>query len=70
MVGAADAMKVVRCACGQEYRGTADVIVPLVQRHGRDVHNMPSTPEQVLAMAVDDDSADGVDSADGADRPE
>jgi hypothetical protein len=30
-------------------------LVPLVQRHGRDVHNMPVTPEQVLAMAVDAD---------------
>jgi predicted small metal-binding protein len=45
--------KVVRCECGLEIRGTEDEIVPLVQQHGRELHNMEVTREQVLAMAVD-----------------
>jgi hypothetical protein len=48
-------MKVVTCACGQQWRGTDAELVALVQQHGRDVHNMPVTPEQVMAMAVVDD---------------
>jgi len=47
------AQKIVTCACGFEARGTEDELIPLVQQHGRDVHNMPVTAEQVLAMAVD-----------------
>lgn len=46
--------KIVTCACGQQWRGTDDELIPLVQQHGLDVHNMPVTPEQVLAMAVAD----------------
>ena len=42
---------VVRCDCGFEARGTEDKLVPVVQRHGRDVHNMKVTREQALAMA-------------------
>jgi len=42
---------VVRCECGFEVRGTEADLVPAVQRHGREVHNMPVTHEQVLAMA-------------------
>jgi hypothetical protein len=45
-------VKVVTCACGQQWHGTDSVLIELVERHGRDVHNMPVTPEQVLAMAV------------------
>jgi hypothetical protein len=48
----------VTCACGQRWRGPVSELIPLVQRHGRDVHNMPVTPEQVLAMAVDTDTGD------------
>jgi hypothetical protein len=48
----------VTCACGQRWRGTLDELVPLVQRHGRDVHNMPVTAEQVRAMAVESGRAD------------
>jgi hypothetical protein len=50
--------KIVTCACGQQWRGTLAELVPLVQQHGRDVHNMPVTPDQVVAMAVDADRAD------------
>jgi hypothetical protein len=45
--------KIVTCACGQRWQGLLAELVPLVQRHGHDVHNMPVTPEQVRAMAVD-----------------
>lgn len=42
---------VVRCDCGFEARGVEDKLVPLVQKHGREAHNMQATREQVLAMA-------------------
>jgi predicted small metal-binding protein len=42
---------VVRCDCGFEARGTEQKLVPLVQQHGIDAHNMNVTREQVLAMA-------------------
>lgn len=42
---------VVRCECGFEARGQPAELVPEVQRHGREAHNMDATPEQVLAMA-------------------
>jgi predicted small metal-binding protein len=45
--------KIVTCECGFEARGTEEELIPLVQQHGRDVHNMLATAEQVLAMAVD-----------------
>ena len=42
---------IVRCDCGFEARAEEKELVPAVQKHGRDVHNMDVTPEQVLAMA-------------------
>jgi predicted small metal-binding protein len=42
---------IVRCECGFEARGREADLVPVVQQHGRDVHNMEVTHEQVLAMA-------------------
>ena len=42
---------VVRCDCGFEARGTEQELVPVVQQHGADAHNMRVTREQVLAMA-------------------
>ena len=39
------------CACGLELRGTREELIPLVRQHGRDVHNMDVTDEQVIAMA-------------------
>ena len=41
----------VKCDCGFETRGSEDVLIPAVQKHGRDAHNMQVTREQVLAMA-------------------
>lgn len=42
---------VVRCDCGYEARGTEEKLIPLVQKHGIEAHNMQVTREQVLAMA-------------------
>jgi predicted small metal-binding protein len=42
---------VVKCECGFEVRGQQAELVPQVQKHGREAHNMDATPEQVLAMA-------------------
>ena len=44
-------MLVVRCACGWETKGEEDEVVAATQAHGRRVHNMESTREQVLALA-------------------
>jgi predicted small metal-binding protein len=42
---------VVRCECGFEARGAEEYLIPAVQEHGREAHNMQVTREQVLAMA-------------------
>lgn len=42
---------VVRCECGFETRGSADQIVPTLQKHAGESHNMKVTREQVLARA-------------------
>lgn len=47
---AAEVELTVRCDCGFEARGTAQTIVPIIQRHGRDAHNMKVTREQALSM--------------------
>ena len=44
-------MLVVRCACGWETRGEEEEAVAATQVHGRRIHNMESTREQVLALA-------------------
>jgi hypothetical protein len=41
----------VKCECWFEARGRATELVPVVQKHGREVHNMDATAEQVIAMA-------------------
>lgn len=42
---------VVTCDCGFEARGTEEELIPIVQQHGIDAHNMKVTDEQVLALA-------------------
>jgi predicted small metal-binding protein len=42
---------VVRCVCGWETVGSEDEVVVAAQEHGRKVHNMHSTRDQVLALA-------------------
>ncbi len=41
----------VSCECGFEVRGTEDEIVPALQKHAGESHNMKVTREQVLARA-------------------
>jgi predicted small metal-binding protein len=42
---------VVRCECGFEVRGSEEEIVPALQKHAGESHNMKVTREQVLARA-------------------
>jgi predicted small metal-binding protein len=42
---------VVLCECGFEVRGSEDEIVPALQKHADESHNMKVTREQVLARA-------------------
>jgi len=56
----------LRCACGWETRGTVDELVVTAREHGRRLHNMEPTRDQVLAMVVDDRTHDErVDAAAG-----
>jgi predicted small metal-binding protein len=41
----------VRCACGWEWSGDVEAVVAATQDHGRRVHNMSATRDEVLAMA-------------------
>jgi predicted small metal-binding protein len=47
-----DDILTVRCACGWEATGIAAEVVPMTIDHGRRLHNMEATSEQVLAMAI------------------
>jgi len=47
----ADTELIVQCDCGFEARGSEDELIPVVQKHGREAHNMQVTRDQVLAMA-------------------
>jgi predicted small metal-binding protein len=42
---------VVECACGILMRGTVDELVPIVQKHAFESHNMRVTREDVLSRA-------------------
>ena len=42
----------VRCVCGWETSGREDVVVEATAEHGRRMHNMTPTRDEVLAMAV------------------
>ena len=42
-----------RCACGWEVSGSEDVVVEATIDHGRRIHNMEATREQVLAALHD-----------------
>jgi predicted small metal-binding protein len=48
----------VRCACGWEVVGVEDEVVEATQEHGRRIHNMAATREQVLAMALSNTAAE------------
>jgi predicted small metal-binding protein len=42
----------VRCACGWETTGPEEAVVAETVDHGRQMHNMVPTRDDVLAMAV------------------
>jgi predicted small metal-binding protein len=42
----------VRCACGWELSGPEDEVIPATQEHGRRVHNMAATPDEVRGMFI------------------
>jgi predicted small metal-binding protein len=42
---------IVRCACGWQTRGTEDQVIASAAEHGKLLHNMTATREQILAMA-------------------
>ena len=44
----------LRCACGWETEGTEDELVEATREHGKRLHNMEPTREQVLAMVLPD----------------
>ena len=48
-----NAVITVRCACGWETSGTESEVVTETTEHGRRLHNMTPTREEVLAMAVE-----------------
>ena len=61
----------LRCACGWETTGTEEDLVAAAVEHGRRVHNMTPTREEVLAMVLPpgDHQAQPTDSRDGPARP-
>ena len=56
----------VRCACGWETAGVEETVVAAAQDHGRRLHNMEASRDQVLAMALDDAADDADAAADAA----
>ena len=46
-------MKEVTCLCGWQCRGTEDEVVEQVQAHGREVHGIESSREEIVAIAVE-----------------
>jgi predicted small metal-binding protein len=42
---------VVQCACGLLMSGPIDELIPMVQKHARESHNMQVTKEDVLSRA-------------------
>ena len=47
-----NAIVTVRCVCGWETSGTETDVVAATAEHGRRLHNMTPTRDEVLAMAV------------------
>ncbi|HEX9123984.1 MAG TPA: DUF1059 domain-containing protein [Actinomycetota bacterium] len=40
----------VTCECGFTAKGTREELIPVVQQHGKEVHGMDVTPDQVVAQ--------------------
>ncbi len=49
----ADRTITVRCACGWEVHDSEDALVVATQEHGRRLHNMSPSREEVLAMVIE-----------------
>lgn len=47
-----DDLVTIRCACGWETTGTQTDVMTATVDHGRRLHNMTPTLDEVLAMAV------------------
>ena len=47
-----DELITVRCSCGWETTGVENDVIVATTEHGRRVHNMTPTGDEVLAMAV------------------
>ena len=43
--------KEIVCDCGWSARGTEEELVAAAQQHGREIHDMVPTREQILAVA-------------------
>jgi predicted small metal-binding protein len=41
----------IECDCGWTCRGTEEVLLAAAREHGREVHDMELTREQILAIA-------------------
>ncbi len=49
----------VRCACGWETTGAEDDVIVATTEHGRRLHNMTPTRDEILGMAVGGAQAQG-----------
>lgn len=45
-----------RCVCGWEITGSLDAVVDATVDHGKRIHNMDTTRDQVLAVVLGPDS--------------
>jgi hypothetical protein len=66
MDGPSDRVIATRCACGWETSGSVDMVVAATIDHGRRVHNMVASPDDVLAMARDVDDRGSPPTSDAA----
>jgi uncharacterized Ntn-hydrolase superfamily protein len=53
-----------RCVCGWEITGGLDEVVDATIDHGRRIHNMEATRDQVIAALAAGDAAGGDEPAD------
>jgi hypothetical protein len=52
-----------RCACGWEVTGPLDEVVDATIDHGRRIHNMEATRQQVIAAVMGPPATDGASAA-------
>ena len=53
--------KLIECECGWSFRGSEEELLEAARAHGREVHDMELSSDQILAIArpvdADDDPA-------------